>query len=242
MLACGALGYLAWAYLRYGNRRPFGDPVVPGLIWLSVISIACWAVLLVRPGRRRILVGVVSSVLAIGLVILTEDIGMRTLVQRRQARKERLDHVVPRPGEALVLPVTLLDLEGASFDLAKYGDRPIVLNVWRTWCGPCREEMPDLQRLDGRQTSLGPLAVVAVSDEPAELLRSARDKLAVRFPLIRHDEKASALDVDVFPTTFVVHRGRVIDRWAGTREDLAARVGTAVEKARAMASAGPPGQ
>ena len=90
MLACGALGYLAWAYLRYGNRRPFGDPVVPGLIWLSVISIACWAVLLVRPGRRRILVGVVSSGqgLRTGLLVPLAALALMLVVTVSGAVKE----------------------------------------------------------------------------------------------------------------------------------------------------------
>ena len=236
MIACGALGYLAWAYLRYGNLRPFSNALLPGLVWLSVVSIACWAVLLVRPGRRRVLVGVLATVLAMGFVGLIEYVGMQALMQRRQARQTRLDHTVPRPGERLVLPATVRDLDGKPFDLAGYGDRPIVLNVWRTWCGPCREEMPDLQQLDGRQTSLGPLAVMAVSDEPADLLSGARDQLGIRFPLIRHEEGLGVLDVDVFPTTFIVHRGRVIDRWVGTREDLTARVETAVQRASAAVS------
>ncbi|HET9299969.1 MAG TPA: TlpA disulfide reductase family protein, partial [Candidatus Polarisedimenticolaceae bacterium] len=116
-----------------------------------------------------------------------------------------------------------------------YGDRPVVLNVWRTWCGPCLQEMPDLQRLDGRESALGPVAVLAFSDEPVDLLKDARDALEIRFRLIRHEEDLYVLDVDTYPTTFVLHKGRVIDRWIGLRDDLVARVDTAVEKVRTAA-------
>ncbi|HEX5041980.1 MAG TPA: TlpA disulfide reductase family protein [Candidatus Polarisedimenticolaceae bacterium] len=237
MLALGTLSYLASVFLRYGKPGPVSGAIGSGLVWLCVVSIASWAVLLVRPGRRRLLVGAVTSLLAMGSMYLCESTFMRRQMRQLQARRAKADaHRTLRPGDNLVLPATLSDLDGQRFDLGAYGDRPVVVNVWRTWCGPCRQEMPDLQRLDGRETSLGPVAVLGFSDEPADLLKEARDALEIRFRLIRHEEDLYVLDVDSYPTTFVVHRGRVIDRWIGLRDDLAARVQTAVAKAQATAS------
>ena len=50
--------------------------------------------------------------------------------------------------------------------LANYKHEVVVLNIWATWCGPCREEMPSMQKL---HTALGPkgLKIVAVSIDPA---------------------------------------------------------------------------
>lgn len=242
MLAFGVIGHLAWLYVKYGDRRPFTG-IAPGLALLSIVSIACWAVLLVRPGRTRVLIGVGASLLAIGFVTVTETSAVRRAFLRKQARAAERSHNLPRLGEALVLPSTLVDIDGSPFDVTTYQDRPMVLNIWRTWCGPCRKEMPDLQRLEGRPTSLGALAVIAVSDEPVELLRAARAELGVGFRFVRHEEGGGVLDVDSFPTTLVLHKGRVIDRWVGLREDLTARVETAIEKAVTMdgaVSASPP--
>src|SRR5690606_20836901 len=55
-----------------------------------------------------------------------------------------------------------VSLDGDSVALASLAGRPVLLNVWATWCPPCREEMPALQELHDRYDERG-LAVVAVS-------------------------------------------------------------------------------
>jgi cytochrome c biogenesis protein CcmG, thiol:disulfide interchange protein DsbE len=59
------------------------------------------------------------------------------------------------------------DLEGNPVSLADLRGEVVLLNIWATWCPPCREEMPSMQRLHER---LGPegLRVVAVSIDAAE--------------------------------------------------------------------------
>jgi cytochrome c biogenesis protein CcmG, thiol:disulfide interchange protein DsbE len=64
-------------------------------------------------------------------------------------------------------PVTGTTLDGAAFDLAALRGRPVILNFWASWCGPCRNEFPLLQdRLDAHEAE--GLAVVGVlyKDEP----------------------------------------------------------------------------
>lgn len=65
---------------------------------------------------------------------------------------------VPRPLPAL----RFTDANGALTSLASYRGRVVLLNIWATWCPPCREEMPTLDRL---QATLGgpSFEVVALS-------------------------------------------------------------------------------
>ncbi len=63
-------------------------------------------------------------------------------------------------------PYAAITLEGDSVDLADFRGRPVLLNIWATWCGPCREEMPSIQRLYETFQAEG-LAVIAVSVDAA---------------------------------------------------------------------------
>jgi len=57
-------------------------------------------------------------------------------------------HAQPRP----LPPLAFSDEQGKRTSLADFRGRVVLLNIWATWCGPCREEMPTLDRL---QAALG---------------------------------------------------------------------------------------
>src|SRR6185436_2551121 len=129
MLVLGATGHLAWVYLAHdGRRAPYSSAWLPGLVWLSTVSIACWAVLLVRPGMRRIVVGVLASIAAIAFVYVSDRAATRWFSARGAppATVLRTDRV-PGRGEPFVLPSGLVDVDGNALDLPAYGDRPLLI-------------------------------------------------------------------------------------------------------------------
>ncbi len=71
----------------------------------------------------------------------------------------------PRPMENLVF-----EHDGAPTDVAAFKGRTILLNFWATWCGPCREEMPSLDRLQGIAGNQS-FSVVTVNMDTARLDR-----------------------------------------------------------------------
>jgi len=59
--------------------------------------------------------------------------------------------VSPRPPDPGVVPESVMgrefqSLQGGRIRLADYGGKVVVLNLWATWCGPCRREMPELEQ------------------------------------------------------------------------------------------------
>lgn len=101
---------------------------------------------------------------------------------------------------------------GEPISLEALRGRPVVLNFWATWCGPCRVEMPALQRASERYAGDG-LTILAVNAmEPADRVTGFMEELGLTFPAVL-DPDGEILDlygVRVFPTTIVVDaEGRI---------------------------------
>lgn len=109
-------------------------------------------------------------------------------------------------------PLALNGLDGLEVDLAKLRGRVVVVNFWATWCEPCRDEMPSLDRL--REKMKGqPFEVLAVnfgeSQERAQAF-VAKEKFTIPVLLDPYKKAAEAWKVKGLPMTFVVDsRGRV---------------------------------
>lgn len=83
-----------------------------------------------------------------------------------------------------VAPVfALRDDRGAPVSLDRYRGRIVVMNLWASWCPPCRAEMPDLQRLANAYAARG-IAILGVNEgESPQRAREFADSLRIRFPI-----------------------------------------------------------
>jgi peroxiredoxin len=111
-------------------------------------------------------------------------------------------------GEAANFDFTLKDMNGADVRLSDFRGRPIVLNFWATWCGPCREEIPALIALvdDYKEQKLAVLGV-SVDDAP-EALRKYAAEAHMNYPVLvgfGHDNLQEAYDaVMAIPITWLI--------------------------------------
>ncbi|PJA81121.1 MAG: thiol-disulfide oxidoreductase ResA [Nitrospirae bacterium CG_4_9_14_3_um_filter_51_5] len=115
----------------------------------------------------------------------------------------------------------LKTLQGESVDSKALSGRVLILNFWATWCGPCKEEMPSLERLR-RQFSPEHLQILAVTTDirPREI-ESFWKQLNLHFEVVLDDQEAlsQALLVRNLPTTILVDtHGRIRGRVMGPRE------------------------
>ena len=117
----------------------------------------------------------------------------------------------------------LPDLDGAERELRALRGRVVLVNFWATWCKPCEDEMPAMQRL---YTALGGggtgFELLAISvDEGDDEVRAFRDRLRLSFPILRDPEKraASAYQTFRFPESWLIDaNGSVAARYVGPRE------------------------
>lgn len=103
---------------------------------------------------------------------------------------------------------------GAPVSLARYRGQVVVLNLWATWCPPCRAEMPELERLAEEEAGRG-VAVIGVNQgESAETARAFARSLQIRYLIWMDDRQqyGRAFTALGLPTTVVVGRDGIVVR------------------------------
>ncbi len=126
---------------------------------------------------------------------------------------------------------TLLDTSGKKVSLADYKGKPVVVNFWATWCGPCRLEMPWFEEFSAKYKDQG-LVVLGISEDdgaPKEDIDKAVRKAGVSYPILLTDGKVSGAygGVDYLPETFYVDKtGTVVEETAGapTKDEMEANI------------------
>ena len=125
-------------------------------------------------------------------------------------------------GPALAPDFSAPDLKGQAVSLASLRGKVVVLNVWTTWCPPCREEMPSMERLAahfrGRDFQLLAVSQDEGGKEPVEAF--ARE-FGLSFPVLLDPERqvGERFGVWGYPETFVIDRsGYVVERVIGPRK------------------------
>ncbi|MFI5256255.1 MAG: TlpA family protein disulfide reductase [Gemmatimonadales bacterium] len=149
-------------------------------------------------------------VLALALVAATHFLG-----------DELFPVSVGSPAPAIV--ASTLDAPRREKTLADYRHRVILLNIWATWCEPCRVEMPSIEKL---YTEFGPrgLAVVSVSvDDPGseDRIRDFVKEYGITFEVLHDPAQRTKTNYQVtgFPETFIIGReGTIRKKFIGAAD------------------------
>jgi len=164
----------------------------------------------------------------IGLLLAIASLGLTWLPLRGaidradQAEMLALDGV---PAPDFQTP----DLEGTVHRLSDQAGKVVLINVWATWCGPCRREMPRLDELYQRWRDDG-LVVFGISTENLEIQREfAATAVDVSYPLLRSDGDVPEIyrTTARYPANYLVDRAGRLTRAPSTDrpfEELEARV------------------
>jgi peroxiredoxin len=99
-------------------------------------------------------------------------------------------------------------LHGRSDSLAAYRGKIVVMNLWATWCPPCKDEMPDLQRFYAAYKSKGVVVLGIDQGESAGIVGAFTKQYGVTFPVLLDDDQqyGRAYAAVGLPTTVIVDR------------------------------------
>ena len=157
--------------------------------------------------RQRQWVAVLATVASIGFALV---------LAARLLGHEVLEPNNPAP------TFQALRLDGTVAELADYRGKVILLNVWATWCQPCRAEMPSMERLQ-RRFAGSDFHVVAVSVDQAAsaVVRQFARELGLTFDILHDPTSAiqTAYRTSGVPESWVIDRsGTIVKKVIGATE------------------------
>jgi cytochrome c biogenesis protein CcmG, thiol:disulfide interchange protein DsbE len=140
-------------------------------------------------------------------------VGCASNTEKTAAANGRVEVGLPAPAYATV------SLAGDSVSLAQRRGKVVLLNIWATWCHPCRGEIPELQAIHTRYRDRG-LELIGVSvdgDGSDDAVRAFMSDFKMTFPVWRDpDERISTQFLAVgVPATFLIDKAGIL-RWRKT--------------------------
>jgi len=155
------------------------------------------------------------------ILVFIIGIGVMILLQTNKssfdlAGKQRFEKGAPAPN------FTLPDLKGKMVSLADYKDQVVLLNIWATWCRPCVEEMPSMEKLH-QELKGEKFVILAVSIDEAgvKAVRPFMKKHKLTFPALIDSAGTinSLYQTSGVPESFIIDKqGRILEEIIGPRD------------------------
>jgi thiol-disulfide isomerase/thioredoxin len=137
----------------------------------------------------------------------------------------------PPPAASLELPQQMRDtklqtLDGGSLKLSDFADKVLIVNIWATWCGPCKQEMPELVRISNEYKARGlvvlGLATTYNEQQGQDYVKEFVKAQNVPYKIIWDDGTLAAPLVQlvqgksVIPQSFIISRsGKIVKHFQG---------------------------
>ncbi len=145
-------------------------------------------------------------------------------------------------GPTLAPDFAVPDLGGRTVRLSALRGKVVLLNLWTTWCPPCRDEMPSMERLHQRLRGRDfQLLAVSQDEDGRRVVESFVREMKLSFPVLVDPERQVGERYGVwgYPETFLIDReGRIVERVIGPRDWSAPEAVAQIE--RLLAAPPPP--
>jgi cytochrome c biogenesis protein CcmG/thiol:disulfide interchange protein DsbE len=130
--------------------------------------------------------------------------------------------------------LALVDLDGKPVKLSDYAGKPVVLNYWASWCGPCRDEFPELKAALDAHAADGLVVLGVLFKDDVAPAKAFMEKHGATWTTLADPDNAAANAYRVVapPTTFFIGRDGVVkDLQIGgmTGDQLTQHLGTILQ-------------
>lgn len=124
---------------------------------------------------------------------------------------------LPAPQEGFPAPgFTLHTLDGREISLSDFEGSPVLINIWASWCGPCRAEMPDIQDVynDYRDEGFVVLAINATNQDNINDVKEFVNDHGLTFPILldKSGQVSNTYNLRSLPTSFFINEDGVIHK------------------------------
>ena len=160
----------------------------------------------------------VLAFLVIGMGLITVGVAAMTIITLRQSQFTTQSITAPVKVDYPAPALSLTDLNGNPVALTDYLGQVVLVNMWATWCPPCREEMPTLEMFY-RDYAPNGFVIVGLNDGDAAVdVRDFVTSYGLTFPVWLDPAYLSetAFATSNLPSSFVIDRtGQVRLQWVG---------------------------
>ena len=140
---------------------------------------------------------------------LADDVRLDDLATRETAAAEVPEGSEAAENDNLAPDFTVYDLEGNAHSLSDFRGKPVIVNFWASWCGPCKREMPDFEEKFREYGEEIQFLMVNLADGSRETVESAQDFIdgqAYTFPVYFDTDLSGAVAyaVSSVPSTYFI--------------------------------------
>ena len=106
---------------------------------------------------------------------------------------------------------TLQSADGGNVKLSEFRGKVVLINYWATWCGPCRQELPELDKIHKQFSAKGfTMLGINIDNKPKNAIKMLK-RLKIKFPVVFDPKKkvSEQMNVDAMPFTILVDQSGV---------------------------------